>query len=72
MNHLQKLYESLKLVYQLTIIYVVKLVTLLELPATFDERFEVTSVPFLIPDFNLLSFELENITFKVLYLVVLY
>ena len=32
-----------------------KLVPLLELPLTFDERFKNTSVPFFIPDFNLLS-----------------
>ena len=32
-----------------------ELVSLLELPITFDERFKVTSVLFLIPDFNLLS-----------------
>ena len=31
----------------------VKLVSSLELPITFDERFKVTSVPFFIPDFNL-------------------
>ena len=29
-----------------------KLVSSLELPIKFDERFKVTSVPFLIPDFN--------------------
>ena len=39
----------------------------LESPATFDENFKVTSVPFFIPDFYLLSSELHNFTFKVLY-----
>ena len=41
-----------------------KLVSSLELPITFDERFEVTSVPFFIPSFNLLSCELKNFIFK--------
>ena len=41
-----------------------KLVSSLETLITFDERFKVTSVPFFIPDFNLLSCELENFTFK--------
>ena len=31
---------------------------------TFDERFKLTLVPFLIPDFNLLSFELDKFPFK--------
>ena len=44
-----------------------KLISLLELPITFDERFKVTSVSFFIPDFNVLSCELDNFTFKVLY-----
>ena len=35
-------------------------------PNTF-ERFKVTSVPCFIPDFNSLSCELDNFTFKVLY-----
>ena len=29
----------------------------------FDERFKVTLLPFFIPDFNLLSYELGNFTF---------
>ena len=49
-----------------------KLVSSLESPATFDGRFKVTAVPFFIPDFNLLSYELEKFTFKVLYWVILY
>ena len=44
-----------------------KLVLSLELPFKFDERFRVTSVPFFIADFNLLSFEWDNFTFKGLY-----
>ena len=72
MNNLQKLYEALKFVYQLIIIFVKKLVSSLESPITFDERFKVTSVPIFVPDFSLLSCELDNFTFKVLYLVPLY
>ena len=49
-----------------------KLVLSLELPIKFDERFKVTSVPFLIPDFNLLSCEVDNFTFYILYWVILY
>ena len=44
-----------------------KLVLSLELLIKFHERFKITSVPFLIPDFNLLSSELDNFTFAVLY-----
>ena len=49
-----------------------KLYSSLEPPATFDENFKVASVPFFIPDFNLLSCELENFTYKVLHRVILY
>ena len=45
----------------------INLFSSLESPTTFDEIFKVTSVPFFIPDFNLLSWELDNFTFKVLY-----
>ena len=34
---------------------------------TFDERFKVTSLPFFIPEANLLSCESDHFTFKVLY-----
>ena len=44
-----------------------KLFSSLESGTTFDEIFKITSVPFYIPDFNLLSCELGNFTFKVLY-----
>ena len=40
-----------------------KLILSLESPITLDERFKVTSVPFFIHDFNLLSCELESFTF---------
>ena len=49
-----------------------KLVSSLEFPIKFDKRFKVTSVPFFIADFNLLSCELENFLFKVSYWVILY
>ena len=44
----------------------------LESPTTFDESFQVTWVPFFILDFNSLSCELDKLTFKVLYWVILY
>ena len=49
-----------------------KLFSSLESPTTFDEIFKVTSVPFFIPDFNLLSCELDNFTSNMLYLVNIY
>ena len=44
-----------------------KLFSSLESPATFDEVLKVTSLSFLIPGFNLLSCELDNFRFNVLY-----
>ena len=44
-----------------------KLSSSLESPTIFDKSFKVTSVPFFIPDFYLLSCELDKSTFKVLY-----
>ena len=41
MNNLQKLYEALKLVYQLRMIDVEILVSSLKSPITFGERFKV-------------------------------
>ena len=41
-----------------------KLVSSLELPTTFDERFKVTSVPIFNPDFNLLSCEIGTLRLK--------
>ena len=38
-----------------------------ELPKISGERFKVTSVPFFIADFNLLSYELDDFTFNTLY-----
>ena len=40
-----------------------KLVSLLKLPIAFYEGFKVASIPFFIPDFNLLSCELDNFAF---------
>ena len=48
-----------------------KLISFLKLPINFDERFKLNSVPFLILDFNLLSRELGNFTFNVLYWVLI-
>ena len=42
-----------------------KLFSSLESPTIFDSSYKVTSVPFFIPDFNLLSCELDSFTFKV-------
>ena len=49
-----------------------KWVSKLEFPINLDERFKFVSAPFLIPDFNLSSYELDNSTYKVLYVVILY
>ena len=44
-----------------------KISLILESPIAFDEKVKVTSVPFFIPDFDLLSFEIKNVMFKILY-----
>ena len=44
-----------------------KLMSSLGSPIIFGKRFKVTSVLFFIPGFSLLSFDLENFTFEVLY-----
>ena len=44
-----------------------KTIFIIKSPKTFDESFKVTPVPFFISDFNMLSCELDNFTFKVLY-----
>ena len=70
MNHFQKLYEFLKLNITCVLLnnnLCGKLVSSLERPIKFDERFKFTSVPFFIVDFNLLSYELDNFTFSVLH-----
>ena len=51
--------------YQLILIYVENL--LYHWNFIFDVSFKFTSVPFFIPDFNLLNCELHNFTFKALY-----
>ena len=43
-----------------------KLVSSLESPVTFNERFKVTLLPFFVPDFNLSSCKLDSFTFKLL------
>ena len=63
MNHLHKL-ETCVLVNNNICR---KLFSSLELPTTFHEIFKVPSVLYSIPDFHLLSCELDNFTFKVLY-----
>ena len=47
-----------------------ELVSSLESPIIFDERFKLTWVPSFIPDFNLLSCELDDFTFTVLHWVI--
>ena len=49
-----------------------KLVSLLELPIRFHERFKVTLVPYFFSDYNILGCKLDNFTFKILYWVILY
>ena len=44
-----------------------ELFSLLESSTIFEEIFKATSVLFFIPDFNFLSYELDNFMFKVLY-----
>ena len=63
MNYLQKPYKASKLVHQIAI-KCRKLVSLVESLTAFDKSFKVTSVPFFIPDFHLVSCELDNFTFK--------
>ena len=48
-----------------------KVFSKLESPTTFDEIFRITSAPFFILDFDLLSCELDNFTFKMLYRIIL-
>ena len=62
MNHLQKLVTCVLINNNLC----GKLFSSLK-PATFHDCFKVISVPFFIADFNLLSCELDNPTFKMLY-----
>ena len=48
------------------------IIIIIETPWTFYESFKVNSIQFFIPDFNLLSCEFDNYTFKVFYWVVLH
>ena len=48
-----------------------KISLIVDSPIPFDEKFKVTSVWFFIPDFNLLSCDLENFTFEPLSWVIL-
>ena len=48
-----------------------KLFSSLESPTTFEEIFKITSIAFFIPDFNLLSCDLDYFTSEVLYWVIL-
>ena len=57
MNHFQKPYKSLKLVYHLIRVLCRKIASTLEPQIIFDERLKVTSVPFSIPESNLLYCE---------------
>ena len=61
-DYLQKLYKALVKNNPCG-----KLFSSLESPTTFDEIFKVNLVSFFIPDFHLLSCELDNFTFKMLY-----
>ena len=53
-------------------IYLGKLLSSLESSTEFAGKFKVTSVPVFIPDFNVLSCELFNFTFKILSWIFLY
>ena len=64
MSHLQKLFEYLKRV-SVNNELCEKLISSLELPVKFDERFRLSSI--FIAEFELLSCELDNYTFNVLY-----
>ena len=67
MNHLKKTLGILETCISISNKLYGKLVSSLEFRIKFHERFKVTSVSFFIPDFNLLSCELNNFTFKVLH-----
>ena len=67
MNHLQKLYDFLKFSLSVNGGLCEKLVSSLEFPIKFDQRFKVSSVPLFIANFNLLCCKLDNFTFNVSY-----
>ena len=60
MNRLQKALRSFETCVLVNNNLCVKLFSSLESPTTHEEIFRITSVPFFIPDFNLLSCELDN------------
>ena len=66
MSCLKKLYVFSKLVSVNNTLHG-KLVSLLEFPVNFIDRLKVTSVQFFVADFSLLSCELDNFTFNMLY-----
>ena len=45
----------------------VKLISSLESAITFEERFNITSVPFFVLDFHFVTFEIDDFTFMLLY-----
>ena len=49
-----------------------KLVSLLESAIIFDDNLISTLISFFIADFNLLSYEFDSFTFKLLYCAILY
>ena len=67
-NNLQKLYEDLQLLVNNNLCG--KLVSLS--PIVFDDNLKTTPASFFIADFNLLSYEFDSFTFKLLYCVILY
>ena len=62
MNHLQVL-RSLEICVLVKNTLCEKLFSSLESPTTHDEIFQVTLAPIFMPDFNLLSCQLDNFTF---------
>ena len=65
MHHLQKSFTYFETCVSVNNSLFRKLVSSLEFPIKFDERFKVTSALFFIEDFNLLSCKLDNFNFKV-------
>ena len=66
-DHLQNLYEAFETCVLVNNNLCEKFFSSLVSSARFDPSFKVTLVPLFIPDRNLLSCELDNSTFKVLY-----
>ena len=72
MNNLQKALRSFETCVLVNNNLCEKLFSSLESPKTLNGIFKVTSVPFFIPNSNLLSYELDNFTFKMLSCVISY